>query len=288
MKSMTGFAYREVRSGELELVLELKSYNNRFLDIQIGLDPTLSPLEPKIRDFISSRVRRGWVELTLRAAGWKKEVQVRPDETLARAYMEALQKLADATGIDEKPRLSQIVRFEGVLAVEQRGDYESLWEQMSGHLEVLYREYESARTAEGERIASDIRNLVGVVEAELRSIDRRKDEAEQHVREALRERFHQMLGDAIDEDRVHAETALLLVKLDIHEEIMRLDSHLQAFRSAMQSEEGVGKRLDFICQELNREVNTIASKSMQVELQRSAIRIRDALEKIREQLRNVE
>ena len=159
---------------------------------------------------------------------------------------------------------------------------------MGPRLESLFREFEASREAEGAKIALDIAKLLESVEEERAGIAGKKDEAEVHIRTALRERFTELLGSGIDENRVNAETALLLVKFDIHEELMRMGAHLENFRAAVLEEGAIGKKLDFICQELNREANTLASKNLQLEVQSAVIRIKDSLEKIREQLRNVE
>ena len=288
MKSMTGFAYTEFQEDSLTIVLELKAYNNRFLDIQVSLNPSLSPLEPRMREYLAARIGRGRVEVILKLTAAQRDVEVALDESLARAYKGALQRLVEATGLDDQIRLSHLIRLEGILEVDPKTDLEEIWEKLFPVLEKSFAQFESTRKAEGARIQGDIGALLDAVDREVQNIDDQTEQIEDHIKTALRERFQQLLGDGVDEDRVFSETALLLMKLDIHEEVARMRSHLESFQETLRMQEAMGKRLDFICQELNREVNTLASKSLQLPVHKSAIRIKDAMEKIREQLRNVE
>jgi uncharacterized protein (TIGR00255 family) len=285
---MTGFAYAELQDESIAVVLELKAYNNRFLDIQVSLQPFLSPLEPRIREYLASRIGRGRVEVILKITAAQRDVEVALDENLARAYKEALQRLVEAAGLDDQIRLSHLIRLEGILEVDQKTDLEEVWQKLFPVLEKSFSDFEKTRTAEGSQIQEDIIGLLDAMDQEVRNIDDQTEELEEHIKTAIRERFQQLLGDGADENRVFSETALLLLKLDIHEEVVRMRSHLESFRETLRTQEPMGKKLDFICQELNREVNTLASKSLQLPVHKSAIRIKDALEKIREQLRNVE
>ncbi len=288
MKSMTGFGYGEYRDDTIGVLLDLKSYNNRYLDIKVILNPPLSPLEPRIREFLSSRIKRGRVEIYIKLTRFEQGTEVLFDRGLALSYLKALNDLAEAVGLQDTVRLSHLLRCEGILQVEKELDMELFWTCISRHLEEVFESYETSRLSEGAGIETDILQLLDVLEENLALVDEKKEELENHIKSTLRERFKELLGEGIDENRIYSETALLLMKFDIHEEVMRLKSHLDGFRKAMKGEGGIGKNLDFISQELNREINTIASKSMQLEVHQSVIRMKSSVEKIREQLRNVE
>ncbi len=289
MKSMTGFGYGEYRDDKVGVLLDLKSYNNRYLDIKVTLNPPLSPLEPRIREFLSSRIKRGRVEIYIKLTLFEQGTEVIFDRGLALSYLKALNNLAEAAGLQDTLRLSHLLRCEGILQVEKDLDMDLFWTSISRHLEEVFESYETSRLSEGAGIGKDILKLMDVLEENLACIDEKKEELEIHIKSALRERFKELLGEGIDENRIYSETALLLMKFDIHEEVMRLKSHIESFRKTMkEGEGGIGKNLDFISQELNREINTIASKSMQLEIHQSVIQMKSTVEKIREQLRNVE
>jgi len=288
MISMTGYAYREFQNDRIRLVLELKAYNNRYLDIGVNSPPFLSPIEPGIRNYLKSRVRRGKVELTIRIKELQENVTVHLDEAAARAYGTALQDLTDILGLEERPRLSHFLRLEGIFKSEKDRNIAWMEEIVMAELEQAFREFNQTRIAEGEATARDIQRQIEVIGRNLEVVEAHASQMEGHIRDELLKRFRELLGESYDENRILAETAVLLMKYSIGEETARIRSHLDQFRNLMVQDGGVGKKLDFICQELNREINTIGSKSTIVEINRGVVETKDALEKIREQLRNVE
>jgi uncharacterized protein (TIGR00255 family) len=288
MKSMTGFAFREHRDERHKITITMKSYNNRFLDILIYLPSFLNPLEQKIREFLSKRISRGRLELYVKATELNQAAEISIDPLYVESYMQALRQLADAAGIREEIRLSHLLRIEGVLKAEQSLDLDAYWLDFRPVLESVFQEFDGLRRAEGETTGKDILELLGAIEADITKIEAVAPQLEEKIKNDLRTRFQDLLSDGIDENRILTETAALLMKSDIHEEMVRSRSHLQSFRKILGESESMGKKLDFICQELNREFNTIGAKNLLVEVDGAIVALKDHVEKIREQLRNVE
>lgn len=288
MKSMTGYGYREEVGESSILGVELKAYNNRYLDIYVNVPPSLGPLEPRIREFVSSRVARGRVEVYVKARGVAEETTVVLDRENVAAYLSAIVALRDAAGLDDEIRLSDILRLEGILRLEKSPDLESSWSALEPVLTGAFVQFDGSREAEGETTRADIERQLDRIRAAAEKIESYAPSLEDRIKSQIRERFQEVLGDEVDENRVYAETAVLLVKYSINEELVRLNAHLDAAADLLQSQEPVGKRLDFTCQELNREINTIGSKSVIGDVNQAVVESKDALENIREQLRNVE
>ncbi len=288
MKSMTGFGYSEYQDRSLRLTTEIKSYNNKYLDINVNLPPFISPLEPLIREFIGNSVKRGRVEVTLRIRELQEELEVLLDEGLVRAYSEALKKAALLAGVADELFLPALVHMDGVLKVDKNRDTETFWSIIKPELEKAFQQFEESRQREGENTRQDVLTSLQLIARRLEEIEGYAGTIEERIRESLKQRFEEVLAGQVDENRVLSETAVLLVKLSIHEEIVRLRGHLETFTSVLGTDDGQGKKLDFICQELNREINTIGSKNTILEVSQIVVDIKDSIEKIREQLRNVE
>ena len=288
MKSMTGFAYREHRDKKHKITITMKSYNNRFLDILIYLPPFLNPLEQKIREFLSKRILRGRVELYVKAVELGRATEIAVDPYYVESYVQALRQLAEAAGIRAKIRLSHLLRIEGMLKPEQSLDMDEYWPDFEPVLDSVFEEFDKLRQREGKATEKDIIGLLEGIETEISGLEAVAPQLEEKIKNDLRSRFEELLANRIDENRILAETAVLLMKSDIHEELVRVRSHLESFKKILQERGSLGKKLDFICQELNREFNTIGAKNLLSEVDRSIVVLKDTLEKIREQLRNVE
>jgi len=288
MKSMTGFAYREHRDKKYKITITMKSYNNRFLDILIYLPPFLNPLEQKIREFLSKRILRGRVELYVKSAELGRATEIAVDPYYVKSYVQALRQLAEAAGIREKIRLSHLLRIEGMLKLELSLDMDEYWPDFEPVLDSVFEEFDKLRQREGRATEKDIIGLLEGIETEISGLEAVAPQLEEKIKSDLRNRFEDLLANRIDENRILAETAVLLMKSDIHEELVRTRSHLESFKKILQERGSLGKKLDFICQELNREFNTIGAKNLLSEVDSSIVVLKDTLEKIREQLRNVE
>jgi uncharacterized protein (TIGR00255 family) len=288
MKSMTAFGYSEHRDESWHFAVTLKSYNNRFLDILVYLPGGLAPLEQRARELLSARVQRGRVELYVRATELGERPPLAIEPAVVRGYVEALRHLAAAARIRERVRLTHLLRLEGILKPAEAPDLEQVWKVLAPVIDSAAAEFEAMRTREGEATRRDIEALLQGIAAEVERVSDNADRLEAKIGEDLRRRFRDLLGQGIDESRLLAETAIVLSKADIHEELVRIRSHLSNFREIMAGGGAMGKKLDFLCQELNREFNTIGSKNLLVEVDSAVVALKDTLERIREQLRNVE
>ncbi|MDR1247682.1 MAG: YicC family protein [Treponema sp.] len=288
MKSMTGFASQEILEDDLSFSLEIKGYNSRFLDIFVNLPPFLSSLEGEIRSYVGSRFNRGKVEVNIRVRELNADIAVSVNHRAARAYYDSILALAEELGLEEKPGLALVLGMEGVLEIEKKRDDQRCRSIIVPLLEKAADQFEAERVREGKSAQDDILSHVALLETELQAIAAYAPLMEASIKENLKTRFAELLGDRIDENRVLAETAALLIKYTISEELSRLSAHLKEFRLETGRNPSPGKKLDFLCQEINREINTIGSKTPVLEVSRAVVDMKDALENIREQLRNVE
>jgi uncharacterized protein (TIGR00255 family) len=290
MKSMTGYAYQETFEGTFSLSVEIKGYNSRYLEIFVNLPTILSGLEPKIREVIAAVAGRGKVETSIRL---KETSAVRINREMVKAYADALTDLARSLDLDEKPSLSLLLSMEGVIEIDKSRDDTRYWNALEPVLHTALNRFDVERTREGQQTQNAILSFVDALEESVRKVESFAPVAETSMLENFRVRFAEVLGsaytsDLIVENRILAETAALLIKCSIAEEISRIYSHLAEFRAETARNPSPGKKLDFLCQELNREVNTIGSKTGILEINREVVSLKDALENIREQLRNVE
>ena len=288
MISMTGYAYREKTEEDMSLSVEIKGYNNRFLEIYTNTPPWLVCLEQKIKEQIASFCGRGKVEVFIRIREHNAPVNISVNTTAARAYCEAINTAAGELGISEKLGLSALLAMDGVLEVEKNRDDQRYWQAIEPLLKEATEAFNEERVREGKHTEEDILKSIGRLEASVKIIVSFVPVLESKIRENIRTRFTECLGNQIDENRILAETAALLVKYTISEEVSRLSSHLAEFRTETKKNPRPGKKLDFLCQEINREINTIGSKSAVLEVSTEVVEMKEALENIREQLRNVE
>ena len=290
MISMTGFAWRERAGEDITLVVEIKGYNSRFLEMYVNIPSWLSRLEPRVRSLIGGICGRGKVEVTIRVMEVNAPMNIMVNTNAAAAYAKAFSALAAHLGIDPRLDISMLAEMEGVLDVEKSRDDERYWNMIEPVLKDAVNSFQDERVREGKHTEDNILNSVGVIEAALKTIVSHVPNLENSIKENIRARFRELVGAAglIDENRILAETAVLLMKYTIAEEIARLSSHLGEFRAEAVKNERPGKKLDFLCQEINREVNTIGSKSTILEVSRAVVEMKESLENIREQLRNVE
>jgi uncharacterized protein (TIGR00255 family) len=288
MISMTGFGYGEYNDEDYTISVEVKSYNNRFLDLNLSLPPFLSQLEEKIRQETTKRVRRGRVELYLKLKAFNEDTEIIIDKKSLEAHVKALHELNTLAGLRDELHLSHLLRLEGILKTYRTVDQEKMWNLLGPVLHQALDRLIDSRRMEGEKLELDISGMVDKIGAQADRIESLVPEIEKKIRLTVTQKFDELLGKDIDESRVLSEIAALVIRFDINEEVVRIKTHLENFRKSMTDDELPGKKLDFICQELNREINTISAKSLLIEMNNAAIVIKELIERIREQLRNVE
>jgi uncharacterized protein (TIGR00255 family) len=290
---MTGYAYREKTGQELSITIEVKGYNNRYLEIFVNMPPWLAMFESKIRDKISACCGRGKVEVYIRIREHNVPVKITVNKNAARAYYNAMNDLAKELGLKEKPSLAALLGMDSlqsssVLEIEKNRDNENYWQEIQPLFDEAMFAFCGEREREGKHTKDDILSNIAIIETSLNSIISFVPVIEQTIKDNIKSRFSELLGNQIDENKVLAETASLLLKYTISEEISRLTSHLNEFKKETEINQRPGKKLDFLCQELNREINTIGSKSAIIEVTSEVVKMKETLENIREQLRNIE
>ena len=288
MKSMTGYAYRETVNENVTVSVEIKGYNNRFLDLSVHIPPWLSSLENGIRKYLSSRFARGKLDVSVRLREENANVLVSVNESAVRAYKTAIEKLNNVLGLKETPGMELILGLEGVMEIEKNKDMEKYWAFIEPVLSVAADQFDAERLREGMHTREDILSYIVILEEAVKNIAPHAPLVEKAIKDNLRERFTELLGDKIDENRILTETAVLLMKYTIAEELARLASHISEFRLEIDRNPSPGKKLDFLSQEIGREINTIGSKTPLLEVSREVVEMKNALENIREQLRNIE
>lgn len=289
MKSMTGYGYKEISNENLFLSVEIKSWNSRFLDLSVYLPSFLGRLEKQIREKCASLILRGKVDLNIKLKEKNSDITVNVDENAAKAYSEAIKSVASALNYNsENISISLIINQEGVLSVQKNTDFEKYWTLIEPVLNEALTEFSEDRSREGENLKKDLLEKLERIEQSENIFKSWIPKMEGAFRENLENRFNELLGENYDEQRVMTEIAALLVKYTISEEVVRLQSHIDALKSEIQNNPAPGRKIDFICQEMNREINTIGSKNQFLEVGQAVIEAKDALENIREQAKNVE
>jgi uncharacterized protein (TIGR00255 family) len=285
---MTGYGYAGKTGDDMSISVEIKGYNSRYLEIYVNLPQWLSMLESGIREKISSVCGRGKVEVYIRVREFNVPVSISVNTNTAKAYYNAINVLANELNLDEKPALCTLLELDGVLDIEKNRDDERYWKEIEPLLEEAVKSFCAEREREGKHTQDDIIVNLSIIESSINKISSFVPVIENTIKENIKTRFKEILGGEIDENRILAETASLLLIYTISEEISRLTSHLNEFKSETKINSRPGKKLDFLCQEINREINTIGSKSAVIEVSAEVVKMKEALENMREQLRNVE
>jgi uncharacterized protein (TIGR00255 family) len=294
IRSMTGFGRGEAEAEGVAATVEMRSVNKRFLETRVNLPRSLAQKEPDVEARVKDAFGRGRIKVQVQVeSADEPAVPLQVDKEAARAYHRLLREVRDAAGLDDEPvRLEHLIeQSSDVLKPLDADDDLALsgWPAIERALDEAIEGLQAMRREEGEALHADLEERIGNLEDDLETAQRRAPERVEEHRAKLRERLAEMLDeDRLDEDRLETEMALLADKLDVSEECVRLDSHLNLFREALESDEPVGRKLNFITQEIHREVNTIGSKSNDPELAHCAVRMKEQVEKIREQIQNVE
>lgn len=288
MNSMTGYGFKETVVDNTQISVEIKSVNNRFLDLNINLPPFLNPLEAKIRKIVSERVTRGKVDVTIRVKDMNSTAKVVADTEAAVMYAEEISKIAAALGRSGEIPLSLIISQDGVLNVTHEYDAERYWERIEPVFGEVFDAFLQDRIREGENLKKDLLAKLDVLDKCAAFFSEWLPKMESKFKEQIESRFRELLGEHVDENRIMSEVAAMLVRYTINEEVVRLRSHLEVLRKEFSENKTPGKRIDFICQEANREINTIGSKNQFTEVGAMVVNAKDALENIREQSKNVE
>lgn len=289
MNSMTGYSYNEELGENYSVSVEIKSVNSRFLDLSINLPSFLGRLESKFKELITSKIQRGKIDVFIRIKENNVPVTISVDEKMAKSYFDAISKVANTIGQTEKDiPLSLIISQEGVLTSQKEIDIDYYWNLILPIFEKAFEDFVVDRKREGENLKNDLLFQLDKIQKASEIFSEWQPKMENAFKESILKKFNELLADKVDEQRVMTEVAALMVKYTINEEIVRLKSHINALTKEIEENPIPGKRIDFICQEMNREINTIGSKNQFIEIAQEVINAKDALENIREQSKNIE
>ena len=289
MKSMTGYGHASHVEDEYQLEVEIKSYNNRYLDIYVNLNPVLSPFEAYVTSRVKEVASRGKVEVAVRLKVFESRSTVHVDSALLDQYLASFREIEERKGVALGIDAASLLSIEGLFTTSTLRDSEEYRAGLEEALSAALADFAASRAREGEETRRDLERLGRSFAQANDSIARLVDSYEDWFRNILLEKYRELdIGARFDETKLMQEVAALLVKYSINEEQNRLRTHVKQYFSLLESDEPVGKKLDFLCQEMNREVNTTASKSQNVEITLHTVQMKDDLENIREQIRNIE
>lgn len=291
IKSMTGYGRHNLILNGRDISVEIKSVNHRFFEFSSRIPRSYAYLEPKVKTFVQSLVSRGKVDVSATIYNIEdSDTQVKINESLAREYVEELRKLGKTLDLNDDLSLSSISRFSDIFNVKKvEEDEEQVWEDVKFVLNIAVENFIAMRAVEGQRLKNDILQRLERIAEIVKSIEEKAPITVVNYRERITNKMMEVLNDtSIDEQRILLEAALYSEKIAIDEETVRLNSHLKQFKSLLEEENPVGRKLDFLVQELNRETNTIGSKAQDIEITGYVVEIKSEIEKIREQIQNIE
>lgn len=291
IKSMTGFGRCEVLKDSRKFTVELKSVNHRYLDVNIRMPKKLNFFETSIRTLLKSYADRGKVDIFITYEDLSQsQVSVKYNAALAAEYLKYLNQMAEEFSLDNDVRVSTLSRYPEVFTMEKCSeDEDELWNGLKEALEGAFSQFVEMRTKEGERLKEDILLKLDLLSEQIRFIEERSPQIIAEYRTKLEEKMRELLEDTqIDDNRIAAEVILFADKICTDEEVVRLKSHIQHMKETLEESNGIGRKLDFIAQEMNREANTILSKANDLDISNRAISLKTEIEKIREQIQNIE
>ncbi|MBI5587443.1 MAG: YicC family protein [Deltaproteobacteria bacterium] len=287
-KSMTGYGRGEFSIGTEVFSTEVKSLNHRFLDISLRTPERFALFENGIRDEIKKRFSRGSFTLYISSVS-AEAPPLRLNLPMARLYAEAALELERELGIKSELNALAMLRLKDIFTFEKKGHFtEADWEPVKQGLHAAFAEVEEWRIKEGANLKEDLLSRISTVEKLLSGIMERSPEVLEEHKARLAAEMEKLVGSTVDPQRILLEAAVFAERSDINEEITRLKSHLDMFRKFLKFGEPVGKRLDFLCQEIGRETNTIGSKPSDISITQTVIEMKGEVEKIREQVQNIE
>jgi len=292
IKSMTGFAQFAYSDKSLQMTIAVRSYNNRFLDVNLRLNNTFSPLEDRIKSYIASRVFRGRVEIAIQLTSQEKlrNRNITINWPMAMTYCGLLTELKKSLNIPGPIELGDLLSLKD-LVVYQENTYpeEFLWRKLAPSLKKVFDALQKMRFEEGRNLGRDLLERLKAIRKGVGLISEKVPQVVEAYEVRLKERIKKMSkGVEVDPIRLAQEVAIMADRSDISEELIRLESHLKQFEALFKESNPVGKKMEFLLQEMNREINTVGSKSLESEISHQVVSIKSEMEKLREQIQNIE
>lgn len=291
IKSMTGYGKSEQTIDSLNVTVEIKSVNHRYFEFSARVPREYGFLEEKLKKYCNSLITRGKVECYVSVEDLEeREMEVNVNETLAAGYVKALKELSERFGLKDDISAVMLSRYPDVITLHKASeDEERIWNAVKTVAETAVSKFIEMRETEGSKLRGDILSRADYIIECVEFIEGRSPETVREYNEKLKQRMKELLGDAaVDEQRLLNEAAIYADKIAVDEETVRLRSHISQLREFMNSSEAIGRKLDFLVQEINREANTIGSKAQDVDIAKKVIAIKAEVEKIREQVQNIE
>lgn len=291
VKSMTGYGRHQELLDGMDITVEIKSVNHRYFDFSSRTPRTYGFLDEKLKSYVQSRVSRGKIECYASVNNLEDEsVVVEVNRSLAKGYADAFAALSQELGIENNVNAGLIARFPDVLVIrKQEDDEDRIWAAVRAVAEKAADKFIAMRETEGEKLRDDICSRADLILEKVEYVEKRSPETVKEYSEKLLARMKEVLGDvSVDETRILTEAAIYADKIAVAEETVRLRSHLDQLKDFFNSEEAIGRKMDFLVQEINREANTIGSKACDVDIARCVLDIKSEVEKIREQVQNIE
>ena len=291
IKSMTGFGRCEISEAERKFTVELKGVNHRYLDVNIRMPKKLNFFEASIRNLLKKYAQRGKVDIFITYEDFSEnQVSLKYNETLAEEYLKYFKQMEEKFSLENDIRVSTLSRYPEVLTMEEQMiDEEELWNVLKKALEGAFSQFVSTRITEGEALKKDLLAKLDEMLLLVDTVEERSPDIVAEYREKLEMHVTELLADTqIEESRIASEVVLFADKICTDEETVRLRSHIEHMKNTLEETEGIGRKLDFIAQEMNREANTILSKANDLEVSNYAIDLKTGIEKVREQIQNIE
>ena len=291
IKSMTGYGRSQQLADGMNITVEIKSVNHRYFEFSSKLPRNYGFLDEKLKSFFNGRLTRGKMECYVQIEAVEEpDTVITLNHSLVKGYIDAYKELAETYGLENDVKVSDISRVGDIFMVrKQAADEDRIWAAVQTVAEAALDGFVSMRECEGARLRDDVLFRLDEIISNVEYIESRSPETVKEYNEKLLTRMKELLGDAhIDEQRIITEAAIFADKVAVAEETVRLRSHISQLRSFLDLSEAVGKKMDFLVQELNREANTIGSKAQDVEIARRVVAIKAEIEKIREQIQNIE
>ena len=291
IKSMTGFGRGEVSSESCKVTVEMKSVNHRYLDVNMKMPKKLNFFEASIRNLLKEYIQRGKVDLFISFEDLSENsVNVTYHKEVAAEYMNFLQQMAEDFSLENDVRVSSLARFPEVMTLDDvEIDEEGVWKSLEKAIRQAAEGFVESRIKEGENLCADLISKLDEMLEAVDFIEARSPQIIEEYKKRLTDKVQEMLGDAkVDEARLVTEVTIFADKVCVDEELVRLRSHVQTTKNTLLEGGGIGRKLDFLAQEMNREANTILSKANDLEISNKGIELKTAIEKVREQIQNIE
>lgn len=291
LKSMTGYGRREVVAGGKKILVEIKSVNHRYADYNIKVQRHLGFLEDKVREHASKSITRGKIDIYVNVESYETaDKEIKLNKAAAENYIGALYQLRDEFGLTDDITVMSVARNPEIFQTERvEEDEEELWNTVCTVLDGALEDFIAMRVREGERIEKDLLERIKYMEELVKKVDERSPQTVKEYEGRLYEKIKDVLdGREIDDARILTEVAIYADKVAVNEETVRLGSHFDEFEGIIESGKPAGRRLDFLIQEINREVNTIGSKASDIEIAKTVVTLKGEIEKLREQIQNIE